>query len=155
MSFERNLGPDARSYYEGLGLKLIGPPRAKWSSTMCQGCGSRKAMRINTETGAFVCMAGCGFKGGDVVSYHMKANGMEFVEAAKALGCWVEDGRPSVQHKPTPLPPRAALEVLSFEANLVAVSAANVARGIALSDVDLQRVLAAANRIARLAEAYL
>jgi hypothetical protein len=154
MSFERNLQPEPVAYFESIGLKLKGPPRAKWKTTSCAFHGGQATMRINTATGAWVCMS-CGEKGGDVLAYFIRAHGVDFVSAAKALGCWVEDGRPSVQHKPTPLAPRAALEVLSFEANLVAVSAANVARGIALSDVDLQRVLAAANRIARLAEAYL
>jgi hypothetical protein len=153
MGFDRHLLPDPTAYFESLGLKLIGPPRSKWRTTTCLFHGGRTTMRVNTATGAFVCMS-CDVKGGDVLGYHMQTNGQEFVEAAKALGAWVEDGRPSVQHKPAPLAPRAALEVLAFESNLVAIAAANVARGVALPERDLQRVLVASGRINRLAEAY-
>jgi hypothetical protein len=153
MPFEKSLLPDATAYFEGIGLKLKGPPRAKWKTTSCAFHGGLSTMRINTATGAWVCMS-CGEKGGDVLAYFIRAHGVDFVAAAKGMGAWVEDGRPTVQIKPTPLSPRAALEVLRFEATLIAVAGANLARGIALSDVDLQRVLAAANRIARLAEAF-
>jgi hypothetical protein len=79
---------------------------------------------------------------------------LEFVDAAKALGAWVDDGRPAETHKPAPLPPRAALQVIGFEANFTAIAAANIARGVALSDVDLSRLMTAANRITRLVEVY-
>ena len=96
----------------------------------------------------------CGEKGGDVMAYHMQTHGLEFVDAAKALGAWVDDGRPATQHKPVPLPPRAALQVIGFEANFTAIAAANLARGVALSDVDLSRLMTAASRITRLVEVY-
>lgn len=44
---------------------------------------------------AFACMAGCGARGGDVLAFHMATTGDEFIEAAKALGCWIDDGQPS------------------------------------------------------------
>jgi len=110
-------------------------------------------MRIKVATGAFVCM-NCGVKGGDVLAYEIKDTGRNFVDAAKALGCWVDDGRRQVKAKPTPLSPRAALEVLSFEATLAAVAAGNVANGIAMSDVDLSRLMICANRINRIAEGF-
>ena len=84
----------------------------------------------------------------------MKAHGLEFVDACKALGAWIEDGRPAIQTKPTPLPARAALQVLAVEANLVAVAAGNVAHGVALTQVDLSRVLTASGRITRLVEVF-
>lgn len=96
----------------------------------------------------------CDTKGGDVLAYEMQASGVEFITAAKALGAWTDDGKPAQQHKPSPLTPRQALEVLSFEANLAAVAAGNVARGVALSDADLSRLRTASNRIARLAEVF-
>lgn len=86
--------------------------------------------------------------------YHMAQHGMEFVEAAKALGAWVDDGKPTTQHKPTPLSPRQALEVLAAECNLVAIAAGNVAHGVVLSQVDLSRVLTASGRITRLVEIF-
>ena len=110
-------------------------------------------MRINTESGAFVCMA-CGAKGGDVLAYYMQAHGLEFIDAAKALGAWIDDGRPATQHKPTALSPRAALEVLGFEAMLVAIEASRIASGMVPSEPDKARVLLSANRIIRITDEF-
>lgn len=152
MSFQRDRLPEPLGYYEGAGLKFR-EPKGKWRTTGCVFHSSRDSMRINTASGAFVCMA-CGVKGGDVLAYHMQAHGLEFVDAAKALGAWVDDGRPQTPQKPAPLPPRAALEVLSAEANLVAVAAANIAYGVSLSADDLSRILTAAGRITKISEVF-
>ena len=96
----------------------------------------------------------CDAKGGDVLAYHMAETGTEFVDAAKALGAWVDDGRVPVATKPTPLSPRAALQVLAAEANLVAIAAGNVANGVTLSQLDFSRVLTASGRITRLVEVF-
>lgn len=152
MAFDRRNLPDPISYYEADGLKLTS--RGKWRTTECKFHGGSDSMRVNTDSGAFACMAGCGARGGDVLAYHMAQHGLEFVEAAKALGAWVDDGKPSAPRKPTPLTPRQALEVLAVEANLVAIAAGNVAHGVVLSQVDLSRVLTASGRITRLVEVF-
>lgn len=154
MSYDRTRLPDPVGYYEEQGLALKGPRSAKWRTTRCEFHGGSDSMRVNTHSGAFVCMAGCGARGGDVLAYHMAQHGMEFVEAAKALGAWVEDGRPLVQCKPTALSPRAALEVLGFESTLVAVTAGNVAKGMALTDTDRRRLMVCAGRINRIVEDF-
>ena len=151
MGFDRNLLPEAASYYEGESLKLTGP--GKWKTTRCAFHGGSDSMRINKASGGFCCMS-CGAKGGDVLAYHMQAHGLEFADAARQLGAWIDDGRPAQQHKPTPLPPRSALQVLAFEAILVAVAAGNLARGVVLTEKDRSRLLAAAGRISLIAEAY-
>lgn len=151
MSLDRNHLPDTTTYYESEGLKLTGP--GKWKTTACTFHGGSDSMRINLASGGYCCMS-CGEKGGDVLAYHMAAHGLEFIDAAKALGAWVDDGRPAQRYKPAPLPPRAALQVIGFEANFTAIAAANLARGVALSDVDLSRLMTAANRITRLVEVY-
>lgn len=151
MGFDRTRLPDPASYYEGLGLRLVG--RGKWRSTSCEFHGGRETMRLNLDSGAFVCMAGCGARGGDVLAYEMARTGLEFLEAAKALGAWVDDGRPAPT-KPTPLPPRAALAVLADEANLVAVAGGNLAKGVKLSDSDRLRLMRAAGRILRIREVF-
>lgn len=150
--FDRRALPDPVTFYEGEGLKLTG--RGKWRTTECKFHGGSDSMRVNTESGAFCCMAGCGARGGDVLAYHMAQHGMEFVEAAKALGAWVDDGRPPTQHRPTPLTPRQALEVLSYESNLVAYEAARMARGALLTVEEGRRLLTAAGRISKLAEVF-
>lgn len=151
MTFDRRNLPDPISYYESEGLKLTG--RGKWRTTECKFHGGSDSMRINTDSGAFVCMAGCGARGGDVLAFHMATHGLDFIEAAKALGAWTDDGR-AAPTRPTPLPARDALAVLAVEANLVAVAAANVAHGVVLSQVDLSRVLQAAGRIQKIVEVF-
>lgn len=149
MTFERDRLPDPVSYYEAQGLKLTGPRSSKWRTTECKFHGGRDSMRVNVATGAFRCM-NCGARGGDVLAYHIAESGLEFVESAKALGAWVEDGKPTRPQKPTALPPRAALEVLGFEATLVAVAAGNLAKGLVLTDTDRNRLMICAGRINRI-----
>ena len=151
MSFDRERLPEPIGYFEGQGLKLS--KRGKWRTTECRFHDGSDSMRINTATGAWVCMS-CGAKGGDVLAYEMAANGVDFVTAAKALGAWVEDGKPEPRRKPAPLPPRAALEVLSFEAMLTAVAAGNLAQGLVLTAKDRARLMTAAGRIAKIAEVF-
>lgn len=153
MTFDRDRLPDPVSYYEGQGLTLRGHSNASWRTTECQFHGGSDSMRVNAKTGAWVCMA-CGVKGGDVLSHLMQSKGMEFVDAAKELGIWMGSEASHIQSKPAGLSPRAALEVLSFEALIAAVAAANVARGVVLSKKDLERLLLASNRITKLVEAY-
>lgn len=96
-------------------------------------------------------MAECGARGGDIVAYHQAINSMNFIEAAKALGAWIDDSRGTQPVRPTPLSARDALSVLAAETNLVAVAASNMAHGVALSQLDLARMLAAAGRITKIA----
>ncbi len=153
MAFERQKLPDPISYYESQGMTLRGPRNASWRTTECQFHGGSDSMRVNTRTGAWVCMA-CGAKGGDVLSHFMLSKGMEFVDAARALGAWTGNDSPQIDRKPAGLSPRAAMEVLSYEALIAAVAAANVARGVVLKKGDLERLLLASNRITKLVEAY-
>jgi len=153
MSFDRTQLPDPTTYFENQGLTLKGPRSAKWKTTTCNFHGGSDSMRVNVVTGAWVCM-NCGEKGGDVLTYEIKDGGKEFVDAAKALGCWIDDGRPLVVAKPTPLSPRLALSVMAFESTLAAVAAGNLAHGVVLTDADRARLMVAANRINRLVEAF-
>jgi hypothetical protein len=149
--FVRDLLPDPVAYFEAEGLKPQG--KGKWRTTECKFHGGSDSMRINPLTGAWVCMA-CGVKAGDVLGYHMQFHGLDFVEASKALGAWDDAGKPSRPQRPTPLPARAALEILLQEATLVAVAAANVAHGVVLSDEDLTRLLLAVGRVNRIREVF-
>lgn len=153
MPFNRTLLPDPVIYFENQGLTLKGPRSAKWKTTTCNFHGGSNSMRVNVANGAWVCMS-CGEKGGDVLAYEIKGSGKEFVDAAKTLGCWVDDGRPPVFTKPTPLSPRLALSVMAFESTLAAVAAGNVANGVTLTAADRARLMVAANRINRLVEAF-
>lgn len=152
MSFDRYRLPDAVTYYESQGLTFK-ERHGKWRTTECKFHGGKDSLRVNAFSGGFVCMAGCGVKGGDVLAYHMAEHGMDFVAAAKDLGAWVDDGRPAPA-RPTPLPARDALNLLLVEANLVSVAAANIAHGVTLTDNDMQRLLAAASRIDKIGRMF-
>lgn len=152
MTFDRRNLPEPVGYYEAAGL-VFRERRGKWRTTRCEFHGGSDSMRINTESGSFCCMA-CGASGGDVLAYEMQATGAEFIDACKALGAWTDDGQPAVQHKPTPLSPRAALQAIAFEVTLVAIEASRIASGIVPSEADKARVLAASNRITRIMEVF-
>jgi hypothetical protein len=153
MTFERNLLPDPTAYFEDQGLKLAGPRKTKWKTTECRFHAGSDSMRVNTASGAWVCMS-CGVKGGDVLAYELAATGADFADAAKAIGAWVDDGRAHKPQKPTPLSPRAALSALAFEAMLAAVAAGNLAQGAVLTDTDRSRLMTAAGRINRMVEVF-
>ncbi len=150
--FDRTRLPDPVDYYTAQGL-VFRERKGKWRTTECRFHGGRDSMRINTSTGAFVCMAGCGARGGDVLAYHMAEHGQDFTTAAKELGAWIDDGKPAPS-RPTPLPARDALALLASETNLVAIAAANLAHGVVLTQIDLHRLLAAASRIANIGELF-
>ena len=151
MGFDRTLLPDPPAFYEATGLRLDG--RGKWRTTACAFHDGSDSMRVNLQTGAFVCMAGCGARGGDVLAYRMAAHGEDFITAAKALGAWVDDGKPTPT-RPTPIPPRDAIQLIARECNLIAVAAGNIANGVSLTENDLERVLMAAGRINTVVEVF-
>ena len=153
MTFDRNLLPEPTAYFEEQGLKLTGPRKAKWKTTECRFHDGSDSMRVNTSTGAWVCMS-CGVKGGDVLAYELAATGAEFIDAAKAIGAWVDDGRPHTPQKPAPLSPRAALSAMAFEAMFTAIAAGNLAKGVVLTDADRSRLMQAAGRINRVVEVF-
>jgi hypothetical protein len=153
MTFDRNLLPEPITYFESQGLILKGPRSAKWKTTACNFHDGSDSMRINSSNGVWRCM-NCGESGGDVLAYEIKAYGKEFVQAAKDLGCWVDNDRLKPNYKPTTLSPRLALSVMAFESTLVAIAAGNVAYGVKLSEIDHSRLIVAANRINRLVEEF-
>lgn len=150
--FDKNALPEPLSYFEAEGVKL--QSRGKWRTAACTFHGGSDSMRINTATGAWVCMAGCGARGGDVLAYHMALHGLDFITAAKALGAWIDDGSPNKPHRPRPLPAIEAIRLLAFESNLTAIAAGNIANGVALTNIDLARVFVAAQRITKIQELF-
>jgi len=151
MSFDRTRLPDTLAYFQSEGLKLT--PRGKWRTAPCEFHGGSDSLRIRVDTGAWVCMS-CGAKGGDVIAYHMAAHGLDFVTAAKALDCWVEDGKPHQHHRPKPLPAADALAALAHETMLIAIVASDMCRGIPIDEETKDRVLQAVGRINLIQGAY-
>lgn len=79
--------------------------------------------------------------------------GCEVEDVVRAVGLDVTDLFPPRDHAAGPvkrrrlLPPSQALEILAFEALVVATAAANMARGMQLTAEDLERLHTSANRI--------
>ena len=145
MALDRDALPEPLSYFEAQGLQFR-ERRGKWRTTRCDFHGGSDSMRVNTVTGAWCCMS-CNAHGGDVLAYEMAAHGLTFIEAAKALGCWIEDGKPQRQHRPKALPAHEALELIARESNLVALEAARLANGHPMTDAIKTRLLHAAAAI--------
>jgi len=144
--YRRELLPDPLTYYEGQGLTLTGR-NSPWRTTKCMFHGGSDCMRIMLASGGFICMAGCGASGGDVLAYHMAAYCLSFVDAAKQLGAWVGDVAAQRHIRPTRISARDALVMIGREATLVGIEAVRTANGIPLEDADLQRLLVAGARV--------
>jgi hypothetical protein len=151
--FLRDNLPDPVSYFEAEGYTLVGPKSAKWKTTDCRFHGGSDSMRVNTQTGGWICMA-CNAKGGDVLAHFMAEHGTDFVTAAKLLGAWRDDGKPDHHRRLKPLPASQAIQVLAFESTLAATAAGNIAHGIQLTDTDRARLYVAAQRINAISEAF-
>ena len=142
MPFDRNALPEPLGYYESQGLQFR-ERKGKWRTTRCDFHGGGDSLRVNVQTGAFVCMA-CGARGGDVVAFHMALHGLDFIQVAKQLGAWTDDGKPQHHRRPKALPAHEALELIESEARLVAIEAARLANGHAITEEIKTRLLRAA-----------
>jgi hypothetical protein len=147
--FNREALPDAVAYFEAQGLPLSG--RGVWRDAHCP-FHDGDALRVNSKNGFWCCM-NCHARG-DIIGFHMAVHCLGFVEAAKDLNAWQDDGTPGRSYRPTPLPAREALQVLALESNLTAVAACNLRRGVTLTDADRARLITAAARIAHIAELF-
>lgn len=153
MSFQKHLLPAPISFFEEQGLKITGSRKSKWFTTECRFHGGSDSMRVNQESGGWICMS-CGVKGGDIISYEMQLTGDQFVDVVRRHGAWVDDCQSSGDHKPANLPPRLALQVLDNESNLLYIAASNVANGGKLTEKDRERLLTAAKRIQLISETF-
>ena len=150
--FIRERLPDAISFFEGECLPLKGP--GKWRTAHCQFHGGSDSMRVNTESGSWVCMA-CGEKGGDVLAFAMRAHDLGFVAAARMLGAYVDDRKPhrgTVQA--TTLSARDAMAVVAFEIVVLMIVIADIRNGLIPTDADWQRFVEGAGRIQTLVAEY-
>ena len=152
MTFIRENLPRPEEYYEAAGLTLKGPSRSKWKTARCDFHGGSDSLRINVESGGFVCMA-CEIGGGDILAFEMLLSGCDFVTAAKRLGAWVDDGRPAPK-KRTALSPRDAIALMVFETTVIGIEAARIARGHTPSQSDLDRLTQAIGRINHIARGF-
>ena len=147
--FHKDRLPDAASYFDSVGLKLTG--RGRWRTTRCEFHDGSDSMRVNVESGAWRCM-NCGVHGGDILAYDMQRHGIDFVTAARALGAWVDDGKPHERRdRPRSFSAGDALSVLEPELNVCAVVISDARQGITPTPDDWGRFLQAAGRIQAIA----
>jgi hypothetical protein len=84
--FRRDLLPDPFSYYEHHLARVV--RRDQWAAACCPFHEDKNpSLSVNLLHGGFKCH-GCGASGGDVLAFHMRLTGMDFIDAAKALGAW-------------------------------------------------------------------
>jgi DNA primase len=84
----RSLLPSPIKYYKTQNIDL--KSRGEWCDAICPFHPDKKpSLRIKLENGAYRCMV-CGAHGGDVLAFHRHKHGLNFVEACKQLGAWVE-----------------------------------------------------------------
>lgn len=155
-AFIRERLPDAVEFFESEGVHLVG--RGRWKTGPCHFHDGSDSLRVNTESGGWCCMA-CGEKGGDVLAYAMQRHGWHFVQAARALGAYDEDGGPpNGSLKPATLratlPARDAMQLVAFELILAVVVISDIRRGLIPSDSDWLRFIKCAGRIEVLAAEY-
>ena len=148
--FHRDRLPEALGYYQDTAGLTFQQPRGKWRNVVCFNCDSN-AMRINTESGGFRCMAECGARGGDVLAYHQAAHGLDFVGAARDLGAYVDDGKPYTgSTRPSQPPARALLQLASDDLMLCAIVLSDALAGT-LTDADYDVFREAAGRVIHVA----
>lgn len=150
--FMRDRLPDPVSYFESEGLKLTGP--GKWKTTRCDFHDGSDSMRVNSESGAWRCM-NCGAKGGDVLAYAMQRHFVGFIEAARKLGAYAEDGKP--HRGPTQaatLPARDAMELVTLHLLVAVQVIAGIRKGVIPSEQDWRDFLERAGQIEQLAMEY-
>ena len=148
----RELFPDTVAYLEGEGVNLVGPGR--WKTGPCHLHGGSDSLRVNTQTGGWRCMS-CDAHGGDAIAFHMQRYGLEFVEAARALGAYADDGkRYTGPAKPATLSARDAMQLASFELLVALVVIHDIREGVIPSDDDWHRYIESSRRVETLAEEY-
>ena len=151
-AFNRAALPDWPAYADAQGLTLIG--RGEWRTTACEFHGGSDSMRVKVTTGGWVCMA-CGAHGGDVLAYHMQRHGLGFVEAARALGAYADDGKPHRgATQAETLPARDAMQLAAHELRIAFVVISDVRAGVIPNDGDWQRFIDALRHVETLAGEY-
>jgi hypothetical protein len=143
--FVRDRVPDWLAYADREGLAIVG--KGKWRNVLCPfHDDSDPSLRVNTASGGWACMS-CGTHGGDTLAFHMQLHGMEFVDAAKAIGAWQDGDQPARAHRPRTLSCRDGLELLYHDAMVMFVVGSDIGQGKPIADVDRLAVADAARRV--------
>ena len=89
--FRPELLPSPAAFYTHELRKMGRKNFRGWVLALCPFHPDRHpSLSVNLETSGFYCFS-CGEKGGDIVGFLMKRDGVLFKEAAQSLGVWHED----------------------------------------------------------------
>lgn len=98
--FDRDALPSARSFFEREFGSALGRARENskgYIATRCVFHNSEnprsRSLSLNLRNGNFICWS-CGARGGDVIDFVMKRDGLDFKHAAMKLGAWNESPTP-------------------------------------------------------------
>jgi len=85
--FDRQRLPSPAEYFSKQAIPLKGG--GAWRDAVCPfHTDTKPSLRVRIETGAFRCMV-CSAHGGDVLAFHQQLHGLNFKDAAVALGAWI------------------------------------------------------------------
>jgi putative DNA primase/helicase len=88
--------PSPETYYAGQGVTLRGRGTQRLGNCLLHG--GHDSFSVNLESGAYCCFnPSCDARGGDVLDFHRQLHGLEFVQAARDLGAWIEGDEPAPQ----------------------------------------------------------
>jgi hypothetical protein len=150
--FLRERLPDPVQFFEAEGVPLTGSGR--WKTGPCHFHDGSDSLRVNTQSGGWRCMS-CDAKGGDVLAYAMQRHGLEFVQGARMLGAYVDDGKP---HRgpacATTLTARESMQLAAHEILIATLVISDVKAGVIPSQSDWDRFVCSAGRLEMLASEY-
>lgn len=89
-NLHRDAIPSRDEYADRFGIKLQG--RGRNVMGPCGIHGGSDSASFHAD-GPWHCFS-CGASGGDMLDYHRQVHSLTLSEAARELGCWVEDGKP-------------------------------------------------------------
>jgi hypothetical protein len=143
-TFIRDRLPDWLAYADRTGLPLTG--KGKWRTTRCDFHGGSDSLRVNTDSGGWVCMS-CSASGGDTLAHYMQISDAPFVDAATALGAWEPGDEPAHPQHPRALSAGDGLSLLYADAMVLFVIGSDIGQGKTPSATDRASAAAAARRV--------
>jgi CHC2 zinc finger len=88
---DKALLPPPKTFYERELGRLTRADRKGWAKGNCpfHESKSRTSFNVNVDHGGFYCF-GCQTKGGDLIAFLRKRDGLTFRQACLALNCWTD-----------------------------------------------------------------